>query len=279
MRRFRALGVGIVAVAFFLSCGRKPEKTPTEETQGRPLVKVGDLVLTEEDLRIQVPQLQDTLYEAQRKTLIDQWVRMAVFYLAARDAGLDKDPKVQRKVRWFTRMLLAQEYLSRQQANLRVTDAEIDRFYRETADMFQKEGRFALIIYRDSALTDSFRRLLRKRGKALDQALESLASDPEVSASLTDFVNLGLFAFAELEGFYEQLKALKPGQIAGPISTPDGYILLKLVDVRKSQSGEQEVKFFLRQALLNRKQEELADSLFRELLARYPVQVLEGAKP
>ncbi len=129
---------GIVIIVCFLALAGCNNKHDSSEV----LARVGNSVLTKEDMLIRAPEYRATEVE----NLVAQWVNAELLYLAGLGAGFNKDFTVINKVDDYRKKLIGQTYLDLTlQLRVHVSIEEIKSFYIEQKETFKRLRGEALI--------------------------------------------------------------------------------------------------------------------------------------
>ena len=129
---------GIVIIVCFLALAGCSNKHDSDKV----LARVGNSVLTKEDVLIWAPEYRATEVESRVK----QWVSAELLYLAGLGAGFNKDFTIINKVDDYRKKLIGQTYLDLTlQSRVRVSIEEIKSFYIEQKESFKRLHGEALI--------------------------------------------------------------------------------------------------------------------------------------
>ncbi|MGB9589414.1 MAG: hypothetical protein ACP5QG_04015 [candidate division WOR-3 bacterium] len=256
---------GIIAA---LACGKKEKPQP--EPEGKVLKTIGDIKITEEDLSSQLPSVEGfTMSQGDTAALLDGMEKIAIFYLAAKDDGLDKDPKVARKAQWAERAILADEFLRRRLETVQVTDADIANYVKEHQDDFGREVNLVEVALQDPAMADTIKKLLLDGSYAAAKMLEYFAQRGVLMMNPIGYVNVAALRFNMPPDAAEAVKRAKRGDILGPYSASGLSILIMVADIRKATPDMTKIEPVLKEALTAEKRQALVDSLYKELKAKY----------
>ncbi len=256
---------GILAV---LACGKKEKPQP--EPEGKVLKQIGDIKITEEDLSSQLPNIEGfTMTQGDTAALLDGMEKIAIFCLAAKDEGLDKDPKVARRAEWAERAILADEFLRRRLEKLEVTDADIANYVKEHQDDFGREVSLVEVAFQDPAMADTIKKLLIDGSYAAAKMLEYFAQKGALMMNPIGYVNAAALRFNMPPDAAEAVRRAKRGDILGPYSASGLSILIMVVDIRKATPDMTKIEPVLKQALTAERQQATVDSLYNDLKAKY----------
>ena len=193
---------------------------------GTPLT-LGELVAARRGLPTEFQQLPD---EVLMEALVEQLTNQLLLAQAAREAGLDRTPPVQLALTNQERGVLASAYME-QAVTKRLDDAAIEAAYQEryaSADPVE-EARAAHILVEDEATAQEIK---EKLDEGADFA--ALAAEHGTDATASRGGDLGWFVREQMvPPFAEAVFAMEPGTISGPVETPFGWHVIKLIDKRQ----------------------------------------------
>ncbi len=271
--------VATVLSVQFSGC-RSKETAGNSKVLGKPLAKVDGLTLYEKDLEIYAQGMHWT--PQQKKDFIEQWTKIALLYLAAKDEGYDKDPLVRRKLELNNQLTLVQDYEAHKMASVMVSPQEVDSLYNQHKDLFDRNAKFLIVYSPDTnKLKEIDRKLRGKTGSRLFMAVEEVKSDSTVTAFETQSpVNLGIFYLTYNDipkELRDKVAKLKPGQgVWGPYES-DAYIYLFIISENRVAADPQQVKGFIQQYLADSKRKAIEDSLIEKMKKKYTVEIFSDS--
>jgi hypothetical protein len=267
----------ILTLLLALACRGTQEENPES---AHVLARVGDLTLTREELRTHSGAGPEAGWSSeQERLLLEDWVTSSLFYLAAAESGLDRDPEIERKIESMTRSFLAQEYMRRVASTARVDESEVLAVYEADRDLFDWEINLILITCKTMEHAENVISTLDGSPGGFENALESIEEDPEVEVSRTGYINLGGFAITSPAPLREMLAELEPQVTSPPVPASGGYVMVRIIEQRTCALAPEDARSMIRSALLARRRETKLDSLHRELQNRYPVELSGGHQP
>jgi peptidyl-prolyl cis-trans isomerase C len=182
----------------------------------------------------------------------------------ARRLGLDKDPDIQRQIKDATKQILMRELFMREiRGRALPSDEEVQRYYAEHPAEFsipERQEERNLLVQTEAEAEAILAEI--RAGKEFETLAKARSTDPELGGGG------GALSFtrgqrdAEIEGV---AFGLKVGKIGGPIRTPQGYQLIKVVSRLPASRQPLELAKPVIQARLQPQNEK---RLFEELLAR-----------
>ncbi len=269
MKKFT--GIIVVMSIMFHACKK------TEQYGKTPLAKVGNIIITEEELKSQLPELASQFMgEKQKSQILNFGIEATVFYLAAKDEGLLEDQHLKDKIRWMERLLIADEYLKRKvQSDITVTQKEVEDFYKQYESEFQKQIDIAYVIgKRKEDVEEARKRMLRITPV---RAITEFQKNPDLAADILQGVNLGgLRIYPGLpQEMIDAIFSLKVGEVSEIIQIPpDQYGFIRILDETKAKVTEEEVMENIKSFILVQKAQIRKDSIFNVLKKKYKVEIL-----
>jgi len=231
------------------------------------------MVLKEDDLKLlQAPGF--SLTPQDRETVVKEWIKNSLLYLAAIEEGLDKEPSIRKRLEWSKIMYLAQEYLTRKMEGISIKEEEVDSLFELKKPYFGIALNLLLIFSRDSLNLVEIKEKIAQKGRKLEKVLKELEKNSELSIIETDLIDLPSFLY-EFEivpkGMEKDLTEMEVGEVRGPFASHNGFVLMKVLEKKSKEVNEEEAKGLLRQVIFERKREELEDSLLSYLMKKYKV--------
>ncbi len=262
MRRILALlalaGLALAAV----SCGNK----------GKPIAKVSDQKITvaqfEEAFRVPGMAADSNEILSAKKRLLDQMVDQKLLAVAARDKGLDKDPKVQKDWESLEKQtLLGQLYRQEILDKAQPSESELKSFYEKMKT--EIKARHILVKTEDEA-KEVLKQL--KNGAVFDELAMQKSLDP---GSKTRGGDLGWFGWGRMvKGFQETAFGLKVGQLSKPVKTPFGYHIIKVDSIKQTELQPfEQMKERIKQQLMSIKPREMATEYVDKMKASAHVKL------
>jgi len=239
MKIWKALIVGIVAIAFIGGCGGSTKS-------GKVLVEINGDEITEGDLDFLGeinPRIQRQLERPDgRQKILENLVEQDLFYQAAMKEGLNRDALVKAKVDLYRKIIIAQALVEQK------IDEAAKKYYDEHQNEFQKLKMSQIEI--KFATPEEMKKAKGKKvhteqealkianevkakidgGMSFEEAAKEYSEDPMTRARGG---NMGLVSKSEgmlvARGFQPLLEKafeMKVGEVAGPIKTSNGYYII-----------------------------------------------------
>lgn len=240
MKIWKALILGIVAIAFIGGCGDSTKS-------GKVLVEINGDKITEGDLDFLGeinPRIQRQLDRPDgRKKILDNLIEQDLLYQASMKEGLNRKSLVKAKVDLYRRIIIAQALVDQ-----RIEEAA-KKFYDENQDQFKKlkmsqieikfttpddkkKGKRAKKKHTEQEALKIANEVKAKieGGLSFEEAAKEYSEDPMTRARGG---NMGLVSEDDkrliARGFEPLLKKafeMKVGEVAGPIKTTSGYYII-----------------------------------------------------
>jgi peptidyl-prolyl cis-trans isomerase C len=236
----------------------------TDETV---VARVGTTVFTLKDIRARLAELAPPYrYAAERRLpeVVKEIVQQEMLWREALRLGLDKDPAVRRQIDETTKQILTRELFRREvRTKALPSDEEVQRYYAghpaEFSTPERQEERHILVPTQaeaEATLAEI------RTGRDFEALAKTRARDPEVQeeGGVLSFTRGQRDAETERVAF-----GLKVGEVGGPVRTPRGYQLIKVVARHPASRQPLELAKPVIQARLQPQNEK---KLFEELLAR-----------
>ncbi len=224
------LGLLVLALGLGLS------NCTSKKKPGTPLAKVGTATLTLEDVRLTFPQeFEQALPREQYLDFVKRWIDDEVIYQQAQKAELDKDTSIARRIEEMRRKLLIEEFMAREGAAEAVEPDEgaLSQYYEVHREEFRRkvaEWRFLTLRVKSFKEALELKPKLRGSDYLVQAAPHLLDPLPE------DLESLPFRKAQDIRACLQPTLGQTPvGQIAGPLTCPEGIILVKVLE--KAEAG------------------------------------------
>lgn len=244
----------IVVCCFLASCSVR------EKDSSVVLARVNDQVLTVKKLEKLLPP--ETRVGEQLKNFIHGWVNSALYYDAALQDGLHKDDRLSsERDRYYKKIVIGSYLQTKTSTGVTISNSDIRKYYDENPSGFVRQNDEAYVYhFFTNKLSDarSIRSGLLKKQKA------------DTTGELFD--TYGVEKKTVMKGFLAkeldvEIFKNKKDDVVGPIRTPNGYHVIKVVKKYKkgSKVGLEDVYDKIYQRILKQKQVVLAEDLLDSL--------------
>jgi peptidyl-prolyl cis-trans isomerase C len=211
-------------------CG---ERGPTEEPPALEgaIVRVGDVVLTEEMLRNLLPDGERIpIATEEKRRFVQRWIDTEILYQEAMRRGLKDDPRIRTRLRSLEQEFLADHlaFLELRERTL-VTEDEIQEYFREHEREYRYEYRVSHILVNTVEEGEKVLQLLEKNSFAWVANRYSI--DPVARRG----GDLGYLTKGNMIPEFENVVfKMKPGEVSGIVKSNFGYHIIMLVGSRES---------------------------------------------
>lgn len=266
----------------------------TTTVKGKVVATIGNFDITAEDLNKEVDDYNKIL-EANRMAsgkidtkekkiayLRNELIRKYMLYQEALDRGLDKNEEINRTLEKEKIDLLVAELVRAELKKIEVTSKEIEDFYNENKELLKEPEQrkiFEIITETEDQAKQVYIELL----KGTDFA--SLAKQSSKAPTAANGGDLGFLALdpdpkkrVKFDKFYEVAFApsLEAGGISNIFKGPDGFYIIKLDSIKKSDTKSlSELWDNIKSWLLFEKQQKAIKDLADKLAGETKVQVYE----
>ncbi|HKW15347.1 MAG TPA: peptidyl-prolyl cis-trans isomerase [Candidatus Krumholzibacteria bacterium] len=262
--KFARLWLGLVAIASIALTG-------CSKREDLKLAEVKDRVITIHEYedaygRVKPEFLPKKTGEEGKREFLDTMVNRDVMAVKADELGYDKDPSVAQGMEAFRRMTDQVAFLRKQIGEIKVSDADVQRFY----DL--------------KGTTINFKRILCDRKEQADEAYDALKKGDEFTAVLTrystsdDAKDGGTVISAPFGALLPQLDEpvfkLPVGGFTEPIFTPQGWVIIQVVKIDKTKKNEEkfeDVKERIRTQIQNERETVAVNDYTETLREKYGV--------
>jgi peptidyl-prolyl cis-trans isomerase C len=249
------LGILLFLIFSFSGCQKSGEK----ELGGKDLVRINDVSISLEEFQ---EMLERQPLEGKMKLLSQKGTRdflenyvipREVLYQEAKKKGLDKNKEILAKIEDAGRAILIDALLEEVLGGRgEVSEEEIQRYYKENPTLFREPQEIKvrhIVVNTEPGLKEVVTKLSR------GEAFEKLASAYNIGNFKEDGGNLGYIRRGQLASPFAQFEEAafslrKRGQISEVVSTPYGYHIIRLEDMRGStlrplNQVKERIRFFL----------------------------------
>ena len=179
---------------------------------------------------------QDNSQPARRARLED-YIDSRIMLQKARAAGLEQDKGYQRRLKEFEKSSLVNMQRARLAEKMNPTDDEVRGYYTQNRDriMVREMRNIQMIVVGTEAEAAEIKKKIESGEMTFFEAASEYSIDPNAK------MNLGELGWVpQGSGFPDLDKvtfALNPDEIGGPVKSPAGWHLVKVLDVRDGQYG------------------------------------------
>jgi len=175
---------------------------------------------------------------AARREQVEDYIDSRIEVQKARAEGLETDPDYQRRLKEFRKSSLVNINRARLAEELSPTDDEIRAYYRQHRDriMVREMRNVQMIVVTTEDEASEVRNGIESGDMTFYEAASEFSIDPNAKT------NLGELGWVpQGSGFVDLDKVtfdLNPNEIGGPVMSPAGWHLVRVLDVRDGQFGD-----------------------------------------
>jgi peptidyl-prolyl cis-trans isomerase C len=249
--------------------GNEPGKAPGERTG--EIVRVGDAVLTGDDLARLAPEdEQIPLTIEERREFVRRWVDTEVLRQEAIRRGFKSDPYVEARLKELEQQFLA-DYLVYAELRKRteVSEEEVERYYAAHEREYLNEYRVSQILVGTPEDAARVVELLKTR------SWDWVANRYSIDAGAKRGGDLGYLTKGNMIPELETIVFdMKPNDVSGIVKSDFGYHVFKLDDVREAlvPVGLDDVREQIMNTLMLEKRKEAYRELLDSLKAKADVR-------
>ena len=270
----RSLLIVAAVVAVTFAVGALPAAAAD---QAKVLAKIGNDTITESDLSELTKSMaqQGMLADDSQKKALDYLVNVYVLAAEAQAQGLDKEPEVQRFLKFNKQDLLARIFLDKLTKNLPdPTDQQAKEFYEKNKDEFTIPESVLLhhiMVKTEKEAKDALARI-KKGDKFADVASQISLCPSKVNGGNLNWLPTGSLV-KEIE---DAAFGMEKGQMLGPVQSKFGFHVLFLEDKKPAQqtSFEQAQPQIMERLKFTARQDQY-EKIAQDLRKKLNVQVVE----
>jgi len=183
-------------------------------------------------------QLAGSDSQAQRHVQLEDYIDSRIMLQKARAVGLEKDPGYQRRLKEYRKSSLVNIRRADLAETMSPSDADIRAYYEQNRDRIAvpEMRNIQMIVVKTREQAGEIRNRIESGDLTFFQAAREFSIDPNAK------MNLGELGWvAQGSGFPDLDKvtfALQPEALGGPVESPAGWHLVKVLEVRAGQYGD-----------------------------------------
>mgnify|MGYP001584041193 FL=1 len=223
----------VFILAFTVSCSKG------KEGAGDYVAKIGDVTLTEEDVRVRFKNLPPSAMQLFQgpdgmKVFVDELVKRELLYLAAKKKGIEQNEEVIKKLSDTRKDIVVTYFVDQEiKAAAMVTEKDVKDYYDSHKNEFTRKDKVTVSQIVVKTENDA-NKVLEKLKKGEDFA--SVAAEVSLDrATAKAGGNLGTFSPSTKNTLNPKLQEVifrhGKGEISNPISLKDGVHVLKITDI------------------------------------------------
>jgi len=256
---------------------------------GAVAARIGNDTITAQEVLEAMDALPDWMREslrdpARKEEFLKQYVAEELLYRKAKKLELDKDPQIRLQADRALRQLLIRKILETEvKDKVRVSDEDIDLYYRANRDRYQEREAYKIRFMRLAKDKVEEVQKALKAGKDFASLARTWSLDDTSRArggEIQEWIVEGLdpTGLGDPGKLWKALSELgKPG-IAGPVETPQGVFLFEIIDHRPRRDLPfEEARAKVKADLYQERIEKAYQDLVSQALAASDVQIFPEA--
>ncbi len=275
---FAAVPVLIVA------CSKKEE--PALATVGEARITVDSFRSSLEALPPQWQARAKT--PSGRKQILEHQIRAQLIELEAEDRGISSEPKVAYQIEQAVQRILLQELMKVWQNEFDIPEEDLLDYYNKNKQKFaggQKYRAQHVLVKVSENASQAKKQEARQKALAAKKKIEDGAKFEDVAREMSEGPSAskgGDLGYVEKGRFHPKFEetalSLKPGELSGPVQTPFGFHIIRLVDVKEpNDQSFEDVKDEIRKQIMPRKRQEAFEAFMTSLKQKYEVKIDDEA--
>lgn len=209
-----------------------------------------------------------------RKQLLNEIVSQELFYLEAKENGMDEEEGFKKELEHTKESLLKQYAIRTALNKATISEKEVSEYYEQNKERFvTEESLKASHILIDTE--DEAKEIAEKINSGLE--FEDAANQYSKCPSKEKGGDLGYFTKGKMVPEFEEAAFnLEMNELSGPVKTQFGYHLIKVTDRKPENTMSfEEVKEQLTHQMITMKQNDIYTKKSQELKDKYDVKINE----
>lgn len=246
---------------------------------GEVLATVGSSKITREDITRKFEDLKShSMIVPPPDQFLEDMIRLELGAQEAERLKLQNDPQVRDAFKQVLYNALIEKQFGKKLDDISVTEKDLQAYYKKNPEVHIEHILVQIVPNpRPIDMELARKRALEimadvKQPKANFEELARQSSDDTQSKDLGG--DIGFHTRLTLVGkLYDAAASMKPGEIKGPIQTPYGFHILKLIEKRDYDLAD---KRTLRAAYIDEKRTQMVNDYFAKLKKQYKVHLVEA---
>lgn len=263
----------LLLVAAMGGCGKETGEG-SDQAPPDAIVRVGETVLSEGELEYLLPESEKRAFSPSEKAqFVDNWLEVEILYQEAMRRGINRDPRIRARVTALEKEFLADHLMFLEMRNrIRVTEGEIEEYFRENEKRYSYEYRVSHILVNTLEEAEEVKELLKTRGFTWVANRHSI--DPVARRG----GDLGYLTKGNMIPEFEAVVFdMVPGETSDIIKSDFGYHIIRLVGSREAQVkvSLDDVRESILNNLLMKKREEAHRDFMRQVYESADIEYLK----
>lgn len=197
------------------------------------VARVGKETVTWGELRSPLTNLKNSGSASVRRDVLNELIDQRVAVNKARAAHLDRDPAYLAQVNEFKKVHLIIVYKGKLLPEMEPTDAEVREYFERNKAKIQvpESRKIQMVVLKTRAEAEDVKKQIESGKITIYDAVSKFSIDPNARLTLGEF---GWVAKGSgFPGLDDLTFSLKPDELGGPVESPVGWHLVKVLGVRE----------------------------------------------
>ncbi len=211
-------------------------------TSGEVVARINQETITWGELRNELTDPQKSSSVEARTEVLNVMIDEHIIVDKAKAARLDRNPIFLSRINEFKKVHLVSLYKTKLFGEMEPTDREIREYFEKNKEKIQtlESRKIQMVVLKTKVEADDVKKKIKSGELTIFQAASQYSIDPNAKTTLGE---LGWVAkgtgFPELDRL---AFSLKPDDLGGPVETPAGWHLVKVLEVRETKYQDIEDK-------------------------------------
>jgi peptidyl-prolyl cis-trans isomerase C len=198
------------------------------------VARIGQETITWGELKKALPNSSKSNAEVVKIDTLNTIIDERIAGNKAKAARLDRDPTYLAQVGEYKKVHLISLYKAKLLPQLEPTDKEVKEYFEKNKEKIQvpESRQIQMVVLKTKAEADDIKRKIKSGELTIFEAVSQYSIDPNAKLTLGEFgwVDKGT-GFPELDRL---TFSLKPDELGGPVESPAGWHLVKVLGVRNA---------------------------------------------
>ena len=199
------------------------------------VARVDGETITWGELQSQLASVRNGGSQAARRAVLNELIDLRIAIRKARAGHLDRDATYLAQVDEFRKVHLIVAYKAKLLPKLQPTDPEVRKYFEDNKAKIQvpESRKIQMVVLKTQAQADDVKRQIQAGKISIYEAASRFSIDPNAKLTLGEF---GWVARGSGFGALDRLTfSLKPDELGGPVQSPAGWHLVKVLAVRDAR--------------------------------------------
>jgi parvulin-like peptidyl-prolyl isomerase len=196
------------------------------------VARIGKETITWGEYKPQLTNLKNSGSETVRRNVLNELIDQRIAVIKARAAHLDQDPAYLAQVNEFKKVHLIIVYKAKLLPQLEPTDQEVKEYFEKNKAKIQvpESRKIQMVVLKTKAEAEDVKKQIDSGKMTIYEAVSKYSIDPNAKLTLGEF---GWVAKGSGFPALDHLTfSLKPDELGGPVESPVGWHLVKVLGVR-----------------------------------------------